>query len=88
MDTSIDRPSRFLHWAKETFGDVARFLEEAVELAHAIGIEKIIAAAIVERVHSRPAGDVPKEIGQSLATLELLAKAIGIDADQEATREF
>jgi hypothetical protein len=42
MDMQIDRPSRFLMWAHETFGNVAldpreralRFTEEAVELAH------------------------------------------------------
>jgi hypothetical protein len=96
MDTQIDRPSRFLTWAHKTFGDTAldpreralRFIEEAIELAHASDIDHVTLQAIVKRVWSRPPGDVPREIGQALATLELLAKATGIDADAEATKEF
>lgn len=96
MDMSIDRPSRFLQWAHETFGDIAldrheralRFTEEAVELAHAIGLDANEVSAIVARVYSRPAGDVPREIGQCLATFELLARVVGVDADQEATAEL
>ena len=96
MDSSFDRPSRFLEWAHKTFGDIAldpkergmRFLEEAVELSHALGIEAATATAIVDRVYSRPAGGVPREVGQSMATLELLAKAIKIDANREADEEF
>lgn len=96
MDTQIDRPARFLMWAHDTFGDIALdprertmlFLEEAIELAHAMGVPPETFSAVFSRVYSRPAGDVPKELGQSLATLELLAKTMGIDADAEATREF
>ena len=96
MDTQIDRPSRFLNWAEETFGRVAldprertmRFVEEAIELAHAIGLDAGTVEAIIGRVYFRQPGTVPREIGQALATLELLAKAIGIDADKEATAEF
>jgi NTP pyrophosphatase (non-canonical NTP hydrolase) len=96
MDTQIDRPSRFLDWAHQTFGDIAldpreramRFVEEAVELAHAMEVPPDAMRAITMRVYSRPAGDVLKEIGQALATLELLAKAIKVDADAEATKEF
>lgn len=96
MDTQIDRPSRFLKWAHDIFGDIAldhqertnRFVEEAIELAHAMGIEAATVSAITERVYSRPAGAAPQEMGQALATLELLAKATGMDADMLATREF
>lgn len=96
MDMQIDRPSRFLMWARDTFGDIAldpreralRFVEEAIELAHASDIDHVTLQAIVKRVWSRPPGDVSKELGQALATLELLAKATGIDADAEATKEF
>lgn len=96
MDTQIDRPGLFLEWAKETFGNVAlepreralRFLEEAIELAHAMGVGLDTLNAVSLRVYVRKAGTVPQEIGQSLATLELLAKAIGVDADAEATKEF
>lgn len=96
MDTSIDRPSRFLDWAVRTFGAVAldpseramRFVEEALELAHAIGLEHETVAAISQRVYLRDRGKVAREVGQSMVTLELLAKAIGIDAEDEATKEF
>ena len=96
MDTQIDRPGRFLAWARETFGEIAldprertlRFVEEAIELAHASDVDHVTLQAIIKRVYARPAGGVPKEMGQALATLELLAKATGIDADAEATKEF
>jgi NTP pyrophosphatase (non-canonical NTP hydrolase) len=96
MDMQIDRPTRFLEWAHRTFGDVAldpqeramRFFEEAAELGHALDLSAATLGAIVTRVCSRPTGEVGRELGQSLCTLELLAKAIGIDAEAEATREF
>lgn len=96
MDMQIDRPSRFLLWAQETFGDIAldprervlRFLEEAVELAQAMHVSMDTTDAVVARVYRREPGEPPKEIGQALATLELLAKAMKVDADAEATKEF
>lgn len=96
MDTQIDRPSRFLRWAHGTFGDIAldprertmRFLEEALELAQAMSINIETVDAIIWRVYKREPGEPTKEIGQALATLELLAKVLKIDADAEATKEF
>lgn len=95
-ETQIDRPSHFLQWARETFGDIAldahertmRFVEEAIELAHAMSLESETVEAIIRRVYSRPFGLVSREIGQCLATLELLASVVAVDADQEATAEF
>lgn len=94
--TSFDRPSRFLAWAHETFGDIAldpqertmRFVEEAVELAHAMGVDAATAKAVVDRVFSRPAGDVSREVGQCVCTLELLSKAMNVDANHLADAEF
>lgn len=94
--TTIDRPSRALHWAVEMFGPVAldpeeramRFLEEAIELAHSIGVLHVTTQALVQRVYSRDKGDVRREVGQAQMTLETLAKAIGVDADAEAMGEF
>lgn len=96
MDTQIDRPTRFLEWAHRTFGDVAldpqeramRFFEEAAELANALDLSQETMIAIVNRVCSREAGDIRRELGQALCTLELLAKAIGVDAEDEAAKEF
>jgi NTP pyrophosphatase (non-canonical NTP hydrolase) len=93
---TFDRPSRALNWAVEMFGDVAleprertmRFVEEAIELAHAMHLERSTLDAIVERVYSRKHGLIYQEIGQSQITLECLAKSIGVDPEAEADREF
>lgn len=94
--TTIDRPFRALKWAEEMFGLIAldprertmRFLEEAIELAHASGLEVSMVEAITGRVYGSPQGLLTREIGQSLMTLEILAKNLGIDADHEASEEF
>lgn len=94
--TMTERASQFLQWAQETFGDIAldphertmRFIEEAVELAHAMGVDAALMATLIERVYSRPAGQRSREIGQCLATLELLSRVLCVNADQEATAEL
>lgn len=90
------RPKAFLQWAVQTFGPIAsnrderaaRFVEEALELAHAEGIDVWMIDRIMWRVYSRPRGEVAKEIGQAQATLECLAENLGLSADAEAEREF
>ena len=47
-------------------------------------VAKLERAKIVEQV----AGEVAKEIGQAMATLECLAENIGLSADAECEREF
>lgn len=92
----MGRPSDFLAWARLTFGPVAkvrgerllRFVEEAIELAHADGMERTTLNAIADRVYSRPAGDVHKEIGQAQACLETYAENIGVSADDLAEAEW
>lgn len=92
----MDRQKEVLKWATETFGPVAldprertmRFLEEAIELAHAMGLDPDTVAAIRDRVYSRPQGTIQREIGQSGMTLEALAECINVDADFEVGREF
>lgn len=94
--TTFDRPSRALQWAVDMFGRIAldakeralRFLEEGIELGHALFIPQETVEAIIKRVYGRERGDVRREIGQALMTLECLAKAIKVDADDEATKEF
>ena len=71
--TTIDRPSRALIWAEQTFGPIVldaeerclRFVEEAVELANAIGVNHITLQAIIARVWNRDRGDVARELGQA-----------------------
>lgn len=92
----MGRPQDFLSWAVDIFGPIAldrnerasRFLEEAVELAHAEGMPRETAMRIVQRVFARPPGLVHKEIGQAMVTLEILAENAGYSADAEAAREF
>lgn len=90
------RPGAFLAWAIEMFGPVAklrsecllRFVEEAIELAHAEGMEREVFNRVADRVYSRPTGNVGKEIGQAQACLETFAENIGLSSDAEAQREW
>jgi hypothetical protein len=90
------RPSAFLAWAVDMFGPIAklrserllRFIEEAIELAHAEGMEREVFNRVADRVYSRPAGDTPKEIGQAQACLETFAEQIGLSSSDEAQREW
>jgi hypothetical protein len=90
------RPTYFLAWAVATFGPIAlvrrerlrRFVEEAVELAHADGLPEADLQAIIARVYSRRAGGVAREIGQAQACLETFAESIGLSSNKEAAREF
>lgn len=92
----IERPAAFLAWACEMFGPVAtvrgerlmRFIEEAIELAHADGMERATFDAITNRVYSRPAGEINKEIGQAQACLETYAENIGESASNLAEIEW
>jgi hypothetical protein len=93
---SQSRPKRFLEWSGETFGPIAftrgerlsRFIEEAIELAHAEGMKVELLNRISARVYSRQAGELSKEIGQAQATLEMFAESIGLSSDAEAAREW
>ncbi len=91
-----DRPKELLAWAVDMFGQIAtdrleraaRFIEEALELVHAENMPRDTVERIVDRVYSRPRGDVAKEIGQAAATLECLAVNIGLSSDAECSQEF
>lgn len=93
---SMDRPKEFLAWAVEIFGPVAlereerllRFMEEAVELAHAAGLPEIAINRLIEHVYSRKRGVVKSEVGQAQACLETFAESIGLSSQGEAQAEF
>lgn len=95
MDT-MNRPRDFLGWAVDIFGPIAsddmertrRFIEEALELAHAMGLPLRDVDKISARVYSRPRGTIPQEVGQAQATVECLAENMNISADREASLEF
>lgn len=92
----MNRPREFLAWAIKMFGPMAmddqerlaRFTEEAVELAHAGFMPREKLQAIVERVYTRPSGTIRKEVGQAQATLECYAECLGLSAEEEAAREW
>ena len=92
-----DRQTNILNWANETFGAatadntgerIRRFVEEAVELAQAVGLDKKAMLDIVEHVYARPAGDVAQEVGQVGVSLLGLAAHLNISADSEEFTEF
>lgn len=88
------RQAAVLTWVSNTFGPAsalpqeraARFVEEAIELAQAVGAPEDLMSKIVARVYSREAGAPSKELGQAGITLEALAESLFLSAD--ATAEF
>jgi hypothetical protein len=95
-DAQCTRPRDFLAWAVEMFGPVAkvrgerlmRFVEEAVELAHADNMELETFHAIIRRVYSRAPGLIEKEIGQAQACLETYAENCGYSSSELAEKEW
>lgn len=76
-----------LEWAVKTFGPCARdrkerarrFLEEALELAQAEGLDAVAAQALTWRVFSRPPGETAQEVAGVLISLACLAENAGVD---------
>ena len=91
-----NRPRQFLDWASDMFGPIAtddmerarRFIEEALELGHAMGLTFGGLSDIAMRVYRRPRGIIPVEIGQAQVCLETLAENLNLSADREASIEF
>lgn len=89
------RSAEFLAWAKDTYGSVSRirverllrFVEEAIQLAHADGIDRDMLITLLDRVYSRPKGEINQEIAQTQVCLEMYAENIGESSDQLAERE-
>ena len=85
-----------LAWAADMFGPVAlehdermvRFIEEAIELAHAFGIGRHKMQALVDRVWSCERGDVCKEAAQANITLRAFAENAAIDLDVQTEMEI
>lgn len=64
-----------------------RLLEEAVELAQAVGITRENAFRQVEHTFSRPVGEPHQELGGVLFTALAVAASLGLDAHQVVTNE-
>lgn len=84
-------------WVADTFGEhVAndrverglRVLEEVMELAQVVGVDEEHARGLVDRVYSRPAGELRQELGGSVVTLAALAAAVGESAAACGWREL
>jgi|APLak6261669087_1056070.scaffolds.fasta_scaffold03447_2 NTP pyrophosphatase (non-canonical NTP hydrolase) len=95
----IHRDSRqraILDWANSTFGTatasnteerIRRLIEEALELAQAVGLEKRAVQSLTDYVYSRPVGNVKQEIGQVGVALLGLAEYLDMSAEQEELNE-
>lgn len=92
----MSRQKKILEWSVDTYGESAarlderslRFLEEALELTHALGVELAMVHRIADRVYEGEAGMIFKELGQSELTLEALAECHGTDLDEAADAEM
>lgn len=95
MGKRDQRQAEVLKWAIDTFGKEAiskrerakRFLEEAIELAQAAGLERWEAKNLVEYVFNRPAGEIGQEVGGVMVTLMSFAVAHNISVKAEEDRE-
>lgn len=94
--TNIFSQEGILNWAVETFGVVAadprerilRFLEEALELAHACGVDDLTLHKVEARVYGRPQGSPALEMAQCVVTLRALAEVHRIDLDDVEVEEI
>ncbi len=90
------RQRRVEVWVLETFGEgsmsvegrILRFVEEAIELAQACGMDPARIAQLTEYVYARPVGDIEQEMGGVGTCLLALAQAVGVDADTAEVREL
>lgn len=87
---------RVIAWAWATFGDIAlnrderaaRLVEEAIEVCQAESVAQDVVHRLVDRVYSRPVGDLGREIGGVAMTLAALAENAGYSVEAEAQREL
>lgn len=72
-------------WGVRCFGEehmndtkmrALRFLEEAVELCQALGLDRPTLHTLIHEVYARPAGDLKQEIGGTILTLRILIRAL------------
>ncbi len=84
-------------WVGKAFGTAAandplirvqRFLEEAIELAQALGFSHENAHKMVDYVYGRPVGEVTQEVGGVMCTLGSTCEAIGVDMHMAGTKEL
>lgn len=96
MADRMRRARRVMNWVVRCFGinamgpreRSARFLEEAIELVQASGLERREALELVAYVYSRPVGDLPQEVGGVSVSLLGLCAVMNVDADAEEIKEL
>lgn len=91
------RQSAILQWANATLGEatasntgerIRRFVEEAIELVQAAGLDKQALHNIIDHIYAKPAVQMAQEIGQVGVSLLGLSEHLGIPADDEERKEF
>jgi NTP pyrophosphatase (non-canonical NTP hydrolase) len=91
--TEIHSPvqQRAVIWAKACFGEkevmdrklrALRFLEEAIELVQAAGLNTDEVDRIRRYVYGRPTGEVAQEVGGVMVTLGTLCHAFGVQMNE------
>jgi len=79
-----------IDWSVKAFGEAVatdkkeralRFLEEAIELAQACGIEFLDIPALAAHVYGKPVGEVAQEVGGVGVTLLILCQNLGLSAE-------
>ncbi len=88
---------RISTWVVEMFGEeslsdkderVLRVLEEALELAQALGITREKASSLADRVYSRPVGEPVQKVSGVGITIFAMAESLGVDALQVMETEY
>ena len=85
-----------LGWAVTTFGSVAanrrerllRFIEEAIETAHAGDLSADDLGRVIVRVFGRDPGEISFEMAQAGLCLTMLAAVVGIDLREGEKAEY
>lgn len=92
-----DRQRQVSEWCERCFGVEhatslpargIRMLEEAIELAQAVGVDPAMAHKLIDFVYGRPVGEIGQEIGGVSLCILALANAAGLDADAEEAKEI
>lgn len=90
------RQEDIVKWSVATFGAhtlkyderSSRFIEEAIELAHAAGLPMERIVMLLARVYAREQGRVRKELGQVGLTLEALAETFRFSLEACTAEEW